>query len=129
MWTFEKLLPNKCKSCSMTAKVLIGVWYLAVDSFQKVFRDILILHKSVSRVPHNTLLNFWIKLTQKGYFRTKNMKITIKFYIFKLIYILIVSFNKFDFWNKFLVEMRKKWTSLHIERSSYSIILSTKFSA
>ena len=33
-----------------------------------------------------TLLNFWIKLTQKGYFRTKKMKITIEFYIFKLIY-------------------------------------------
>ena len=32
-----------------------------------------------------TLLNFWIKLTQKGYFQTKKMKITIEFYIFKLI--------------------------------------------
>ena len=31
-------------------------------------------------------LNLWIKLTQKGYFRTKNMKITIEFYIFILIY-------------------------------------------
>ena len=33
-----------------------------------------------------TLLNFWIKLTQKGYFQTKKIKITIEFYIFKLIY-------------------------------------------
>ena len=32
-----------------------------------------------------TLLNFWIKLTQKGYFRTKTIKMTTKFYIFKLI--------------------------------------------
>ena len=32
-----------------------------------------------------TLLNFWIKLTQKRYFRTKKMKITIEFCIFKLI--------------------------------------------
>ena len=33
-----------------------------------------------------TPFNFWIKITQKGYFRTKAMKITIEFYIFKLIY-------------------------------------------
>ena len=26
-----------------------------------------------------TLLNFWIKLTQKGYFRTKKMQITIEY--------------------------------------------------
>ena len=32
-----------------------------------------------------TLLNLWIKLTQKEYFETKKMKITIEFYIFKLI--------------------------------------------
>ena len=34
-----------------------------------------------------TLSNFWIKLTQEGYFRTNNKKkkITIDFYIFKLI--------------------------------------------
>ena len=32
-----------------------------------------------------TLLNFWIKLTQKAYFQTKKMKITIKFDLFKLI--------------------------------------------
>ena len=32
-----------------------------------------------------TLLNFWIELTQKGYFRTKKMKINIELYIFKLI--------------------------------------------
>ena len=32
-----------------------------------------------------TLLNFWIKWTQKGYFSTKKMEITIEFYIFKLI--------------------------------------------
>ena len=32
-----------------------------------------------------TLLNFWIKLTQKGYFRNKKLEIIIKFYIFKLI--------------------------------------------
>ena len=31
-----------------------------------------------------TLLNFWIKLTPKGYFRTKKIKITVEFYIFKL---------------------------------------------
>ena len=43
-----------------------------------------------------TLLNFWIKLTQKRYFRTKNMKITIEFYIVK-IQILNLSFNK-QFW-------------------------------
>ena len=48
-----------------------------------------------------TLLNFWIKLTQKGYFRTKKMKITIEFYIFKLIWILNFSFKKFYLWNKF----------------------------
>ena len=33
-----------------------------------------------------TSFNFWIKITHKGYFRTKAMKITIEFYIFKLIY-------------------------------------------
>ena len=32
-----------------------------------------------------TLLNFWIKFIQKEYFWTKKMKITIEFYIFKLI--------------------------------------------
>ena len=32
-----------------------------------------------------TLLNFWIKIIQKGYLRTKKLKITIEFYIFKLI--------------------------------------------
>ena len=32
-----------------------------------------------------TLLNFWIKLTQKGYFRNKKLEIIIKSYIFKLI--------------------------------------------
>ena len=33
-----------------------------------------------------TFLNFWIKLTKKGYFRTKKKKkITIEFYIFKSI--------------------------------------------
>ena len=31
------------------------------------------------------LLSFWIKLTQKGYFRTKKNEIIIEFYIFKLI--------------------------------------------
>ena len=45
-----------------------------------------------------TLLNFWIKLTQKRYFRNKIMKITIEFWIFKLIYILNFSFNNFNSW-------------------------------
>ena len=52
--------------------------------------------------PKLTPLNFWFKLTQKGYFRTKKMKITIEFYIFKLIQNLNFSFNKqFDISNKF----------------------------
>ena len=41
-----------------------------------------------------SLLNFWVKLTQKGYFWTKKMKIIIEFYIFKLILIVNFSFNK-----------------------------------
>ena len=49
-----------------------------------------------------TLLNFLIKSTQKTCFQTKKKKITIEFYIFKLIYILnSASTNHFDFWNKF----------------------------
>ena len=56
-----------------------------------------------------TLLNFWIKLTQKGYLRTKKMKIFIEFYIFKLIKILNFIFNK-QFW--FLEKIsKKKYTS------------------
>ena len=67
-----------------------------------------------------TLLNFWIKLTQKRYFRTKNMKITIEFYIVKLIQILNFSFNK-QFWFLeqisrrkiyFRSKIHKKWTLL-----------------
>ena len=67
-----------------------------------------------------TLLNFWIKLTQKRYFRTKNMKITIEFYIVKLIQILNFSFNK-QFWFLEQISRRKiyfqskthkKWTLL-----------------
>ena len=55
------------------------------------------------------LLNFWFKLTQKGYFRTKKTKITIELYIFKLIKILNFSFNK-PFW--FLEQIsKKKYTS------------------
>ena len=64
--------------------------------------------------PKQTLLDFWIKLTQKWYFRTKKMKINNEFYIFKLIYILNFTLNNFDFWEKFSkksilpVEIRKK---------------------
>ena len=79
-----------------------------------------------------TLLNFWIKLTQKGYLRTKKMKIFIEFYIFKLIKILNFSFNK-QFWfsekisekSILLVENTKNehhYWILHIE-----ISLSTNF--
>ena len=55
-----------------------------------------IMHSRIATKFHlkMTLLNFWIKLTQKGYFRTKKMEITIEFYIFKLIQILNFSFNK-----------------------------------
>ena len=72
--------------------------------------------------PKLTLLNFWIKLTQKGYFRTKKnennhqiLRIQINLIKFtKLINNISASTNDFDFWNKFpnksifLVEKRKK---------------------
>ena len=44
-----------------------------------------------------TLLNFWIKLTQKGYFRTKKLNSSIEFYISRLIQILNFSCNNFGF--------------------------------
>ena len=54
-------------------------------------------------------MKFWIKLRQKGYFRTRKMNIAIELYIFKLIYILNLSFNK-QFW--FLEQIsKKKYTS------------------
>ena len=53
-----------------------------------------------------TLLKFWIKLTQKGYFQTIKIKITIAFYILKLIQILNLSFNK-EFWCLEQISKRK----------------------
>ena len=41
-----------------------------------------------------TILNFWTKLTQKGYLKSKKMKINIEFYIFELVHVLNLSFNK-----------------------------------
>ena len=32
-----------------------------------------------------TILHFWTKLTQTEYFQSKNMKITIEFYVFELV--------------------------------------------
>ena len=56
--------------------------------WKKIERKESIRHSLIATKFHlkMTLLNFWILLTQKGYFRIKKMKITIKFYIFKLIY-------------------------------------------
>ena len=38
-----------------------------------------------------TILDFWIKLTQKSYFQSEKMKIAIEFYIFELIYSLVLN--------------------------------------
>ena len=52
-------------------------------------------------------LEFLDQINIKGYSLSKKKKITIEFYIFKLIFILNFSFNKFDFW----YEIPKKYTS------------------
>ena len=64
-----------------------------------------------------TLLKFWIKLTQKRYFRTKNLNITIKCYIFKLIQTLKFSFNKqFGFLERI---SKKKFCTKFSKKRSY----------
>ena len=55
------------------------LWYLGEETFIRHSRVGIKFRLKM------TLLNFRIKLTQKGYFRTKKITITIEFYIFKLI--------------------------------------------
>ena len=58
------------------------------------------------------MFNFWTTLIQKRYFRSKKekkRKITIKFYIFKLVRLLNFSFNKkFDFLDQNFLKNKKK---------------------
>ena len=59
-------------------------WVKKIEKF--ISGETSIRHSAVGKFRLKmALLNFWIKLTQKGYFQTKKMKITIEFYIFKLI--------------------------------------------
>ena len=56
-------------------------------------------HHCTLHIPNGlTILNFWTKLTQKEYFRSKKekkkMKITIEFYIFQFVQVPNFSFRK-----------------------------------
>ena len=57
-------------------KVISGGWGVGGSSIR---------HLRISTKFKMIILNFWFKLTQKGYFQIEKMKITIEFYILKLI--------------------------------------------